>query len=78
MVEIAPSAVSMSLHGDRKDLDDNRNDKNKVSLSVEEFMEFVRKGLESDKETIWVGMSEEVVERWYGEFGGDYGKAVSD
>ena len=71
VVEIAPPTVSTDLHRERSDPDDNKKDKNPNTLSVEEFM-----GLEGDKETIGAGMSEEVLERWFGEFGPDYEKAA--
>ncbi|KAE8451494.1 hypothetical protein EG329_003567 [Mollisiaceae sp. DMI_Dod_QoI] len=73
VVEIAPPTVGTDLHREREDPDDNKKEKNKNALSVDEFMEFVSKGLEESKETIGAGMSEEVVERWYRDF---YEKAM--
>jgi len=75
VVEIAPPTVSTDLHREREDPDDNK-EKNKGALSVEEFMGFVKKGWEEDRETIGAGMSEGVVERWFGEFGDNYEKAA--
>lgn len=75
VVEIAPPTVSTDLHRDRSDPDDNKKDKNPHALSVDEFMGFVRKGLESDRDTIGAGPSEKVVEKWYAAFGEDYAKA---
>ena len=77
VVEVAPPMVETDLHREREDPDDNKKGKNSSALSVQEFMEFVRKGFEGDKETIGAGLSEKVVERWYKEFGGDYEKAAS-
>jgi len=77
VVEIAPPTVETDLHRDRSDPDDNKKGKNPDALSLEEFMKFVRKGLEGDKECIGAGMSEAVVERWYNEFGPQYEKAAS-
>jgi len=76
VVEIAPPTVSTDLHREREDPDDNKKEKNKGALSVEEFMEFVKKGWEEDRETIGAGMSEGVVSRWFSEFGGDYENAA--
>ncbi|PBP27503.1 short chain dehydrogenase [Diplocarpon rosae] len=77
IVEIAPPTVATNLHRDREDPDDNKKDKNPDSLELGEFMEFVKKGFEEDKETIGAGPSVEIVERWTKEFGGDYEKAAS-
>jgi short-subunit dehydrogenase involved in D-alanine esterification of teichoic acids len=68
VVEIVPPTVSTDLHREREDPDDNKKEKNEAALSVDEFMGFVKWGLESGKEVIGAGMSEGVVERWYGEF----------
>lgn len=77
IVEIAPPAVGTSLHRDRKNPDDNKEENNKAALTLEEFIGFVRKGLEDDKDTIGAWMSEGLVDRWYKELGGDYEKAAS-
>jgi hypothetical protein len=52
-----------------------KKENNPDALSVEEFMEFVRKGFEGDKEMIGAGTSEKVVEKWYEAFGESYEKA---
>ncbi|KAK2629277.1 hypothetical protein QTJ16_000097 [Diplocarpon rosae] len=77
IVEIAPPTVATNLHRDREDPDDNKKDKNPDSLELGEFMEFVKKGFEEDKDTIGAGPSVEIVERWSNEFGDDYEKAAS-
>jgi short-subunit dehydrogenase involved in D-alanine esterification of teichoic acids len=77
VVEIVPPTVATDLHRDRQDPDDNKKDKNPNTLNVSEFMEYVRRGFEADKDTIGAGTSVEVVERWYKEFGSDYEKAAS-
>jgi short-subunit dehydrogenase involved in D-alanine esterification of teichoic acids len=77
VVEIAPPTVATNLHRERSDPDDNTKEKNPDALSLEEFMEFVRKGLEGDKEMIGAGMSERVVEKWYGAFGESYEEAAA-
>jgi hypothetical protein len=63
------------LHRERSNPDDNKKENNPDALSVEEFMEFVRKGFEGDKEMIGAGTSEKVVEKWYEAFGESYEKA---
>jgi hypothetical protein len=74
-VEIAPPTVATDLHRDRKDPNDNKKENNPNALTVEEFMEFVRKGLEEDKDTIGPGMSEKIIEKWYGAFGEKYAES---
>jgi len=76
VIEIAPPSVGTDLHRERKDPDDNKKDKNPAALSVEEFMEDVVESWNADKDVIGAGPSQKVVERWYGEFGGDYEKAA--
>ena len=49
-VGIAPPTVSMDLHRERSDPDDNKKEKNSAALSVEEFMDFVTKDWKADKE----------------------------
>ncbi|THX89418.1 short-chain dehydrogenase [Aureobasidium pullulans] len=75
VVEIAPPSVGTDLHRERADPDDNKKHKNSSALSVEEFMEEVKKGWQEDRDTIGAGMSQKVVDRWYGEFGQEYAKA---
>jgi short-subunit dehydrogenase involved in D-alanine esterification of teichoic acids len=72
VVEIVPPSVGTDLHRERSDPHDNKKDKNPSALSVEEFMEYLVKGWKEDSETIGAGMGVKLVERWYGEFGGDY------
>ena len=76
VVEIAPPTVSTDLHRERSDPDDNKKEKNSAALSVEEFMESITKDWMADKEVIGAGMSRDVVDRWYKEFGSDYDKAA--
>lgn len=68
VVEIAPPTVATDLHRDRSDPDDNKKEKNKAALTTEEFMEFVSKGWDENKDLIGAGMSEGIVERWQDEF----------
>ena len=75
MVEIALFTVAMDLHKDRSNPDNNKEN-NPDTLTAEEFIEFVRKAFEEDKETIGAGSSVSVVDKWYGTFGETYEKAV--
>ncbi|RDW79211.1 putative Short-chain dehydrogenase [Aspergillus mulundensis] len=72
VVEIAPPSVGTDLHRDREDPDDNKKDKNPNALSVEEFMESVAGSLEKGETVIAPGMSRDIVEKWYAEFGATY------
>jgi short-subunit dehydrogenase involved in D-alanine esterification of teichoic acids len=72
VVEIAPPTVETDLHRERGDPDDNKKANSPDALSVEEFMEEVRRRLEKGEETIGAGMSAGVVEKWEGAFGGVY------
>lgn len=76
VVEIAPPTVATDLHRERDDPDDNKKEKNSHSLSVEEFMQELIRGWEADEDVIGAGMSQKIVQRWYGEFGPDYAKAA--
>ncbi|KAL2075703.1 hypothetical protein VTL71DRAFT_646 [Oculimacula yallundae] len=75
VVEIAPPTVATNLHRDREDPDDNKKEKNKKSLSLPEFMEFIAKGFKKNEDTIGAGMAEGVVAQWYEAFGQDYEEA---
>ncbi|KAL4950198.1 hypothetical protein BDW69DRAFT_172650 [Aspergillus filifer] len=72
VVEIAPPSVGTDLHRDREDPDDNKKHKNPNALTVEEFMEFVSDGLVRGDTVIAPGMSKEVVDLWYKDFGEAY------
>jgi len=76
VVEIVPPTVATDLHRDRSNPDDNKKENNQSALSVDEFMEFVTKGWEQDKETIGAGMGVDLVEKWQDAFGEQYGKAA--
>lgn len=72
VVEVAPPAVATNLHRERDDPDDNKKHKNPNVLSVEEFLEFFKSGLERGDSVIAPGMSQEIVDKWYAEFGSMY------
>lgn len=71
-----PPTVSTDLHREREDPDDNKKEKNNAALSVDEFMGFVRGGLEEGRDVIGAGMSDGVVREWYEVFGGRYEEAA--
>ncbi|KAJ9620498.1 hypothetical protein H2203_007704 [Taxawa tesnikishii (nom. ined.)] len=75
VIEIAPPSVGTDLHRERADPNDNKKDKNPNALTVQEFMNDLIKGWKEDRDAIGAGMSQRIVERWYGEFGPDYSKA---
>ncbi|TVY94312.1 putative oxidoreductase [Lachnellula willkommii] len=76
VVEIAPPMVETDLHRERSNPDDNKKKNNSMALGLDEFMGFVTRGFEADKDTIGAGTSEGVVDRWEKEFGGQYNKAA--
>jgi len=76
VVEIAPPTVATDLHREREDPDDNKKEKNEGALSVEEFMGFVKKGIEENKEMIAAGMGVGIVNKWYEAFGETYEDAA--
>lgn len=63
VIEIAPPSVGTDLHREREDPDDNKKDKNASALSVEEFMDELKKGWQEDRDCIGAGMSQKVVDR---------------
>ncbi|KAH7342834.1 short-chain dehydrogenase [Rhexocercosporidium sp. MPI-PUGE-AT-0058] len=76
VVEVAPP-VATNLYREGEDPDGNKKEKNPNTLELPEFMEFVAKSWESDKDKIRAGMSVGVVDKWYEAFGEDYEKAAS-
>lgn len=51
----------MGSYREREDPDDNKKEKNKNALSLDEFMEFFAKGMEENKDTIAAGMAVDIV-----------------
>ncbi|KAF5016028.1 hypothetical protein F66182_12420 [Fusarium sp. NRRL 66182] len=74
VVEIVPPAVETDLHREREDPDDNKKHKNPSSLSIDEFMQFVSKGLERGDSVIAPGLAREIVDEWDAGFGKRYEK----
>jgi short-subunit dehydrogenase involved in D-alanine esterification of teichoic acids len=75
VVEIVPPSVGTDLHRERENPDDNKKHKGADALTIDEFMAEVAEQLEQDKDVISAGMGKELVDRWYGAFGEEYGKA---
>ncbi|KAK0741992.1 hypothetical protein B0T21DRAFT_360510 [Apiosordaria backusii] len=76
VVQIAPPMVGTDLHRDREDPDDNKKEKNPISLTVEEFMEEVAEKMEREEMITAGEMGRGVVGAWYGsEKLGGYRKA---
>ncbi|RAK75322.1 putative short-chain dehydrogenases/reductase [Aspergillus fijiensis CBS 313.89] len=78
VVEVVPPSVGTDLHRDRSDPDDNKKHKNPKALTVEEFMEFFIRGLEGGQDVIAPGVSQEVVDKWYAQFGGMYDELAGE
>jgi short-subunit dehydrogenase involved in D-alanine esterification of teichoic acids len=76
VVEIAPPSVTTALHRDRTDPNDNSKEKNKTAMSVDDFMDEVRKGWEEGKDVIAPGPAGVVVDAWYQAMGERYEKAT--
>ncbi|KAK8846561.1 hypothetical protein IAR55_005647 [Kwoniella newhampshirensis] len=78
IVEIVPPQVETDLHRDRKDPDDNKKHTaaGANALSIDEFMDAVKKGWEEDKDMIGPGMAQKAVEGWYNGFGKRYEEAL--
>lgn len=76
VIEIVPPAVESDLHREREDPDDNKKHKNPNSLSIEEFMGFVSKGLERGDDVIAPGLAQEIVGEWYAGLGKRYEKRL--
>ncbi|KAJ4317101.1 hypothetical protein N0V94_005108 [Neodidymelliopsis sp. IMI 364377] len=74
VVEIVPPTVATDLHREREDPDDNKKEKNKSALGVDEFVEEVVGKWEKGEETIGAGMANEIVESWEGGMGKVYEK----
>ncbi|KKY19750.1 putative short-chain dehydrogenase [Phaeomoniella chlamydospora] len=72
VVEIAPPSVETDLHRERVDPDDNKKSKGASALSVEEFMEEVKRGWEENVDTIGPGMAGKQVAQWDDTFGKIY------
>lgn len=49
------------IRREREDPDDNKKEKNKNALSLEEFIEYFAKGMEENKDTIAAGMAVDIV-----------------
>lgn len=65
VVEIVPPTAATNLHRDTKDPGDNKRDENPNALSIEEFIDYVSKGWDEDKDVVGAGSGVELVERWY-------------
>lgn len=72
VVEIVPPSVGTDLHRERENPDDNKKEKGADALTLEEFMNEVKGGLEGDEEVVTAGMGRGLVEKWYGAFGEGY------
>ena len=69
VIEIAPPTVATDLHREREDPDDNKKDKNKAALSVEEFTEETIGKWKNGDEMIGAGVAADIVSSWEGSMG---------
>lgn len=69
VVEIAPPMVGTDLHREKEDPDDNKKEKNPISLSVDEFVDEVVGKWKEGREMISAGLGNGVVEEWEGSMG---------
>ncbi|OSS47496.1 hypothetical protein B5807_07373 [Epicoccum nigrum] len=69
VIEIAPPTVATDLHREREDPDDNKKEKNKAALSVEEFTEETIGKWKKGDEMIGAGMAADIVGSWEGSMG---------
>lgn len=76
VVEIVPPMVESDLHREREDPDDNKKKNNDMALTMDEFMEAVKEGMEKGKDTISAGMGVGAVGKWYEMYGENYDKAA--
>ncbi|TKY90118.1 hypothetical protein EX895_000116 [Sporisorium graminicola] len=64
VVEIVPPSVGTDLHRERENPDDNKKHLGANSLTVEEFMDDLVKGLKADQDVISAGSGIALVEKW--------------
>ncbi|UPX20651.1 uncharacterized protein EKO05_0010878 [Ascochyta rabiei] len=69
VVEIAPPTVATDLHREREDPDDNKKEKNKQALSVDEFVQETVGKWREGRQMISAGMANDIVESWEGSMG---------
>lgn len=75
VIETAPPTVATDLHRERDDPDDNKKEKNKAALSLEDFIDEVSDQWRKGTDTITVGsLGHDLVSKWYKTFGPDYEK----
>lgn len=79
VVEIVPPSVGTDLHRERENPDDNKKHLGaNQSLTIEEFMQDVRKGFENDQNEIGAGQGKQMIIDWQETFGTKYDKATAD
>ncbi|WVQ68298.1 uncharacterized protein L199_006505 [Kwoniella botswanensis] len=69
VIEIVPPQVESDLHRDRLNPDDNKKENSPTALSVDEFMQDVVKGWESNLDTVSAGQGIQVTKQWDEVFG---------
>lgn len=77
VIEVVPPSVGTDLHRERENPDDNKKEKGAVnSLTVEEFMDDLKKGLKADQDVISAGSGIPLVKKWDDAFRGQFNTAA--
>lgn len=77
VIEVVPPSVGTDLHRERENADDNKKEKGAVnSLTVEEFMDDFRHGMEANLDEISAGTGKDLVKDWQQAFGERFNKAA--
>lgn len=79
VVEIVPPAVETDLHRQRENPDDNKKSSgNKITLSIDEFMDDVVAGWKNNEDTVSAGPGKKIVQSWFEALGDEYEKVVEE
>ncbi|KAG8704006.1 hypothetical protein FRC08_002512 [Ceratobasidium sp. 394] len=69
VIEVSPPMVESDLHRDHENPDDNKKANSPHTLSQEEWIAAVDKGLDEGKEEIGAGFSQIGIDKWQAAFG---------
>ncbi|ODQ52062.1 putative short-chain dehydrogenases/reductase [Saitoella complicata NRRL Y-17804] len=69
VIEVAPPLVGTDLHRDHSDPDNNKKEKNPMSLTVEEFINQVESQMEEGRDEVAPGFAEPRAKAWQETFG---------
>lgn len=74
VIEISPPLVESDLHREHEDPDNNKQSKNKMSLTQDQFIAAVEKGLANGDVEVGAGMALKGQETWRNTFGPQWSK----